>query len=51
MIGKLWGVKRLAESRPELLKPQKNLLTSYLQSPDAEVRDLAAQVIEILKKS
>ncbi len=48
--GLLWGVARLAETRPEMLLERGvvNDLLPYLQSPDAAVRGLAARALGLL---
>jgi hypothetical protein len=48
--GLLWGIKRLSEVRPHLIQDAIPYLSPYLQSSDAEVRDLAEQVLSILKR-
>ena len=46
--GLLWGIGRLAEVRPRLLRDAGHHLTSYLTSRDAGVRGLAARAAAIL---
>lgn len=48
--GAVWGVGRLAEVRPELLRARDagRHLASYLSSPDAAVRGLAAWALGLL---
>lgn len=49
--GLMWGLGRLAQMRPDLLR-QKNAavyLLPYLQSPDPEVRGLAARALGLLR--
>lgn len=46
--GLLWGIGRLAQARPDLLKEAGPLLIPYLSSPDATVRGLAARVAGML---
>ncbi len=46
--GLLWGIKRLAETRPHLVQDATPYLLSYLESNDAEVRNLAEQVLNVL---
>jgi HEAT repeat protein len=43
--GLLWGIGRLSQSRPELVKPAIPYLMPYLASQDASVRGIAAWVI------
>lgn len=49
--GLLWGIGRLAEMRPQLLRDLKAdiLLLPYLKSPDAQVRCLAVRALERIK--
>jgi hypothetical protein len=51
--GLLWGIGRLAETRPDLLGAgdAPTLLLPYLVSGDPEVRGLAARALGILKAS
>ena len=49
--GLLWGIKRLSEVRPDLVRDSALFLTTYMQSSDAEVRDLAEQILKILNRS
>jgi hypothetical protein len=46
--GLLWGIKRLSEVRPHLVQEAAPYLSTYLQSGDAEVRELAEQVLNTL---
>ena len=46
--GLLWGIKRLAETRPHLVQDAAPYLLPYLKSNDAEVRNLAEQVLNVL---
>ena len=46
--GLLWGIKRLSEVRPQLVRDTAPYLSAYRQSTDAEVRNLAEQVLNIL---
>jgi hypothetical protein len=48
--GVMWGVGRLAQSRPELLRSMdaSRWLLSYLDSPDSHVRGLAARALGLL---
>ena len=48
--GLLWGIKRLAETRPHLVQDAAPYLLPYLKSNDAEVRNLAEQVLHVLGK-
>jgi hypothetical protein len=48
--GLLWGIKRLSEARPDLVQDAVRYLPPYLQSGDAEVRDLAKEVLNILNR-
>jgi HEAT repeat protein len=47
--GLLWGIGRLAQERPELLKGAVIHLLPYMHSPDAGVRGLAAWIMGLLK--
>jgi HEAT repeat protein len=49
--GLLWGIKRLSEVRPHLIQDAAPFLSHYTQSADAEVRDLAEQVLNTLNRS
>jgi hypothetical protein len=46
--GLLWGIKRLSETRPHLVQDAAPCLLPYLKSNDAEVRNLAEQVLYVL---
>ena len=46
--GLLWGIGRLAQVRPELLKEAEPHLLPYLESEDAQVRGLAVWVAGLL---
>jgi len=48
--GLLWGIKRLSEARPHLARDVVPYLPPYLQSGDAEVRDLAEQILNIINR-
>ena len=48
--GLLWGIKRLSEVKPDLLQDAAPYLSPYLQAEDAEVRDLAEQVLSTLNR-
>ena len=47
--GLLWGIGRLAQARPELVKEGVTRLMPYLRSPDAGVRGLAAWIMGLLE--
>jgi hypothetical protein len=47
--GLLWGIGRLAQARPELVKEGVTRLMPYLSSPDAGVRGLAAWIMGLLE--
>jgi len=47
--GLLWGIKRLSEVRPDLVRDAEPYLSPYMQSNDAEVRNLAEQVLNTLE--
>lgn len=49
--GALWGIGRLAESKPHLLRDCSPYLLPYLQSPDAALRGLAAWALGSLGAS
>ena len=46
--GLLWGIGRLAQASPELLKESVPHLLPYLRSPDASVRGHAAWIVGLL---
>jgi hypothetical protein len=46
--GLLWGIGRLSEVRPELVKDAAAYLMPYMRSPDAGVRGLSAWVMGLL---
>lgn len=46
--GVLWGIGRLSQVRPELVKNAAKSLIPYLKSPDASVRGLAAWIMGLL---
>jgi len=46
--GVLWGIGRLSQVRPDLVKDAAPYLLPYLESPDANVRGLAAWVMGLL---
>jgi hypothetical protein len=47
--GLLWGIGRLSQVRPELVKDAAQHLIAYLKSPDATVRGLAAWIMGLLE--
>jgi hypothetical protein len=47
--GLLWGIARVAESQPDLIRPAALHLMAYLSSPDAGVRGLAARLMGLLR--
>ncbi len=47
--GLLWGIGRLGQARPHLIKKAGQHLLPYLDSPDATVRGLAARALGLLK--
>jgi hypothetical protein len=47
--GLLWGIGRLSEKRPELVRGAAGLLLPYLESPDEVIRGLAARIMGILQ--
>ena len=47
--GLIWGVSRLAMTRPDLMKPASMHLHKYLSSNDASIRGLSALSIGLLK--
>jgi HEAT repeat protein len=47
--GLLWGIKRLSEVKPHLIQDAEPYLSPYLQSADAEVRELAEQILNTLE--
>ncbi len=47
--GLLWGIGRLGQVRPELVKDAATYLMPYMQSPDAGVRGLAAWLMGLLE--
>ena len=46
--GLLWGIGRLSQARPRLVKHAAPYLLPYLKSPDATVRGLAAWIMGLL---
>lgn len=49
--GLLWGIGRVAESHPDLVRTAVSRLMVYLGSPDAGVRGLAARLMGLLRVS
>ncbi len=47
--GVLWGIERLSQVRPELVKDVEPYIKPYLKSQDACLRELAAGIIEHLQ--
>ena len=47
--GLMWGIGRVAECRPDLIRPALPGLMRYLRSPDAGVRGLAARLMGLLR--
>lgn len=47
--GLLWGIGRLGQVRPELVKDAATYLMPYMQSPDVGVRGLAAWIMGLLE--
>lgn len=47
--GLLWGIGRLSEKRPELVREGAGLFLPYLQSRDEVVRGLAARLMGLLR--
>jgi hypothetical protein len=47
--GLLWGIGRVAETHPDLVRPAVPHLMVYLHSPDAGVRGLAARLMGLLR--
>ena len=47
--GLLWGIGRLAEKRPELVREAIGFLLPYLQSRDGVIRGLAVRLMGLLK--
>lgn len=47
--GLLWGIGRVAEGRPDFVRSAAPSLMSYLGSPDAAVRGLAARLMGLLR--
>jgi hypothetical protein len=47
--GLLWGVSRLSEKRPELVRDAAGLFLPYLTSGDEVIRGLAARLMGLLR--
>jgi hypothetical protein len=47
--GVLWGLCRVAGTRPELLRGDMPYIEAYLESPDGLSRELAARALELLR--
>jgi len=47
--GLLWGIGRLSEKRPELVRGDAELLLPYLESPDGVIRGLSARIMGLLR--
>lgn len=47
--GLLWGIGRLAEKRPELVRRAAELLLPYLKSQDEVIRGLSARIMGLLR--
>jgi HEAT repeat protein len=47
--GLLWGIGRLSEKRPELVRGAAKLLLPYLESPDGVIRGLSARIMGLLR--
>jgi len=47
--GLLWGIGRLSQVRPELVKDAAQYIIPYLKSPNANVRGLAALIMGLLE--
>mgnify|MGYP005847757759 CR=1 FL=1 len=47
--GLLWGIGRLCEKKPELVREASVFLLPYLQSQDAMIRGLAVRIMGLLK--
>ncbi len=47
--GLLWGIGRLAEKRPELVRRDAGRLLPYLESPDGVIRGLSARIMGLLR--
>ena len=47
--GLLWGIGRLSEARPELVRGSAELLLPYLNSKDSVTRGLSARIMGVLR--
>jgi len=47
--GLMWGIGRLSEKRPELVRGASELLLPYLESQDEVIRGLAAHIMGLLQ--
>jgi hypothetical protein len=47
--GLLWGIGRLSEKRPELVRESAGLFLPYLESRDAVIRGLAVRLMGLLR--
>jgi len=47
--GLLWGIGRLSETRPELVRESAGLFLAYLESRDAVIRGLAVRLMGLLR--
>ena len=47
--GLLWGIGRLSETRPELVRESAGLFLPYLESRDAVIRGLAVRLMGLLR--
>jgi hypothetical protein len=47
--GLLWGIGKLSEKRPELVREAAGVLLPYLESQDGVIRGLAARVMGLLQ--
>jgi len=47
--GLLWGIGRLSEKRPDLVRGASELLLPYLKSPDEVIRGQAARIMGLLQ--
>ena len=48
--GLLWGIGRLSEKRPELVRESAGLFLPYLESRDAVIRGLAVRIMGLLQE-
>jgi len=47
--GLMWGIGRLSETRPELVRESAGLFLAYLESRDAVIRGLAVRLMGLLR--